>query len=207
MRYAIVLAAVLFAHGMRAAESVFTITGVNDSTVYDWNLASIWSGSTVPNSPDAVVSLGEPEAKRLLLRIPASYSFAIDSIVSSPIDTYWRFNVGAATTNVVSRITARTLEGYCSVWPIGFMYSQNWKINGAMTGFDFTGGGSVDCAVLLSRNAAAFLRACRRRSRGDQAALPPGDASQDRRRQIDRRRIGRDGRGRIRRRRLSLHRR
>lgn len=139
MRYAIMLAAVLFAHGMRAAESFFTITGVNDSTVYDWNLASIWSGSTVPNSPDAVVSLGEPEAKRLLLRIPTSYSFAIDSIVSSPIDTYWRFNVGASTANAVSRITARTLEGYCSVWPIGFMYSQNWKLNGVMTGFDFTG--------------------------------------------------------------------
>lgn len=139
MRYAVMTAAILGALVLFAVEPNFTVTEVDSSTVYDWNNASLWSGSKVPNGSDAVVSLGEPSAGRLLLRIPAAYSFAVDSIVSAPSNTYWRFGAGASSTAVVSRVSVRTLEGYGSVWPIGFMYDQNWKINGALTGFDFTG--------------------------------------------------------------------
>ena len=119
-----------------AQEVTARLVGYNNSTVYPW-LTAPWENSYVPTQSTDVVSLydGSNIDGRLILTLPGAFDFALYSIVDSPRNTYVRFVNGKAP----SRITIRQMEGYFSYWPISFMYSQNWRVNNAYSGFIFTG--------------------------------------------------------------------
>ena len=117
-----------------AAEPTAVFIGTNSGTVYPWDTAANWKDGYVPKSASDVVSLASG-ATKLMLTFNSQSVFSIDSIVDAPSNTMFRFVYG----NSPSRITVRQMAGYCSYWPFAFWNNQNWTINCAYSGFNFTG--------------------------------------------------------------------
>ena len=116
-----------------AAEPNAFYIGTGGTTVRSWTDASLWKDGYCPTHAGDVVSMAGPT--QLFITFPSLASFSFDSIVDAPTNTMFRFLYGTSP----SRITVRQMKGYCSWWPFGFWNSQNWKINCAYSGFNFTG--------------------------------------------------------------------
>lgn len=124
----------LAAFATEAGQEVSLAGGLNDTTSYAWTSPPVWQNGYVPTNAGDVVSIGSGN-NTLMLNIPAGNVFEIDSIVETYTNLYFRLAFGAAP----ARVTVRQLSGYNSVWPITFQYNGSWKLNGAYSGFEFTG--------------------------------------------------------------------
>ena len=118
-----------------AAEPNAVFIGTDPNSVYPWDTAANWKGGYCPKSASDVVSLAGGGATKLMLTFDAQSVFQIDSIVDAPSNTMFRFVYG----NSPSRVTVRQMSGYCSYWPFAFWNNQNWALNCAYSGFNFTG--------------------------------------------------------------------